>query len=123
MSVSEPTVTVDGERPSGPSAAAGTAAVAAQRPDGRRHERGRKVPWRTALRRDWQLYSLALLPLLFFLIFRYLPMLGNVIAFRRFQPGGSIFGEQLGRPALRADVPERPHVLAGLHQHAGHRAR
>jgi putative aldouronate transport system permease protein len=53
-----------------------------------------RVPWRRALRRDWQLYSLALLPLLFFLVFRYLPMLGNVIAFRRFQPGGSIFGEQ-----------------------------
>lgn len=35
-----------------------------------------------------------LLPLAFFLIFRYLPMAGNVIAFRRFQPGGSIFGEE-----------------------------
>jgi putative aldouronate transport system permease protein len=46
-------------------------------------------PWR----RDWQLYSLAVLPLLFFLIFRYAPMLGNVIAFRRFRPGGSVFGE------------------------------
>ncbi|MDN3021470.1 ABC transporter permease subunit [Streptomyces sp. S.PB5] len=53
-----------------------------------------RTPWRRALRRDWQLYSLALLPLLFFLVFRYLPMLGNVIAFRRFEPGGSIFGEQ-----------------------------
>jgi putative aldouronate transport system permease protein len=58
----------------------------------------RKVPkrsrsWRQAIRKDWQLYSLALLPLLFFLIFRYLPMVGNVIAFRRFRPGGSIFGE------------------------------
>jgi putative aldouronate transport system permease protein len=50
--------------------------------------------WRRALRRDWQLYSLAILPLLFFLIFRYLPMIGNVIAFRRFRPGGDIFGEQ-----------------------------
>lgn len=50
--------------------------------------------WRRALRRDWQLYSLAILPLLFFLVFRYLPMIGNVIAFRRFEPGGSIFGEQ-----------------------------
>ncbi|WDQ02111.1 ABC transporter permease subunit [Micromonospora chalcea] len=55
--------------------------------------RSRRTPWRRALRRDWQLYSLAVLPLLFFLTFRYLPMLGNVIAFRRFQPGGSIFGE------------------------------
>ncbi|MFG2465717.1 ABC transporter permease [Streptomyces canus] len=49
--------------------------------------------WRRALRRDWQLYSLAVLPLLFFLVFRYLPMIGNVIAFRRFEPGGSMFGE------------------------------
>jgi putative aldouronate transport system permease protein len=48
---------------------------------------------RRALRRDWQLYSLAILPLLFFAIFRYLPMIGNVIAFRRYQPGGSMFGE------------------------------
>ncbi|WP_405484675.1 ABC transporter permease [Streptomyces sp. NBC_00009] len=52
-----------------------------------------KRPWRQALRRDWQLYSLAVLPILFFLVFRYLPMIGNVIAFRRFEPGGSILGE------------------------------
>jgi putative aldouronate transport system permease protein len=50
--------------------------------------------WRQALRRDWQLYSLALLPLLFFAVFRYLPMIGNVIAFRRFQPGGNVLGER-----------------------------
>ncbi|WP_416905935.1 ABC transporter permease [Micromonospora echinospora] len=58
---------------------------------------GRRRPrrgWRRTLRRDWQLYSLAVLPLLFFLVFRYLPMAGNVIAFRRFEPGGSIFGER-----------------------------
>ncbi|WP_433280022.1 ABC transporter permease [Micromonospora sp. CA-244673] len=53
----------------------------------------RRRTWRHAVRRDWQLYSLAILPLLFFLVFRYLPMLGNVIALRRFQPGGSVFGE------------------------------
>ncbi|MEU8261948.1 ABC transporter permease subunit [Micromonospora sp. NPDC048999] len=58
-----------------------------------RRRAGRRT-WRQALRRDWQLYSLAVLPLLFFLVFRYLPMLGNVIAFRRFQPGGSVFGER-----------------------------
>jgi len=61
----------------------------------RRHRRpGPRRTWRQALGRDWQLYSLALLPLLFFLVFRYLPMIGNVIAFRRFEPGGSILGEQ-----------------------------
>jgi putative aldouronate transport system permease protein len=62
-------------------------------PAGLPRRAGRKEPWRRTLRRDWRLYSLAVLPLLFFLVFRYLPMLGNVIAFRRFQPGGSIFGE------------------------------
>ncbi|SHM34900.1 ABC transporter permease [Actinacidiphila paucisporea] len=55
--------------------------------------RPRRRTWRQSLRRDWQLYSLAVLPLLFFAVFRYLPMIGNVIAFRRFQPGGSMFGE------------------------------
>src|SRR3984885_16061124 len=53
----------------------------------------RRRTWRAAVRRDWQLYSLAVLPLLFFLVFRYLPMLGNVIAFRRYSPGGALFGD------------------------------
>jgi len=55
--------------------------------------RKRATGWRFMLRRDWQLYSLLVLPILFLLIFRYLPMIGNVIAFRKFQPGGNIFGE------------------------------
>ncbi|WP_433496370.1 ABC transporter permease [Sphaerimonospora sp. CA-214678] len=68
-------------------------------PDAGRSARsgGRRPPgrtWRQALRRDWQLYSLVVLPLLFFLIFRYLPMIGNVIAFRKFVPGGSVLGEE-----------------------------
>ncbi|MGP3960214.1 ABC transporter permease [Nonomuraea sp. 3N208] len=62
-------------------------------PEPSRRRRAKPGTWRHALRRDWQLYSLAILPLLFFLIFRYAPMLGNVIAFRKFEPGGSIFGE------------------------------
>jgi putative aldouronate transport system permease protein len=59
------------------------------------HQRPVKLrrSWRRSLRRDWQLYTLAVLPLIFFLVFRYLPMLGNLIAFRRYKPGGSIFGE------------------------------
>jgi len=52
-----------------------------------------KQTWAGALSRDWRLYSLLVLPTLYFIIFRYLPMAGNVIAFRKFQPGGSIFGE------------------------------
>ena len=71
------------------SAAVGRVRVAEPESVSRRHR-----PWRRALRRDWQLYSLAVLPVLLLVIFRYLPMAGNVIAFRRFEPGGSIFGEE-----------------------------
>jgi len=63
-------------------------------PDGARPRGPARRTWRRALRRDWQLYSLAIVPLVFFLIFRYLPMVGNVIAFRRFRPGGDLFGER-----------------------------
>jgi len=60
----------------------------------RRRPEARRVGWRRALRRDWRLYSLAVLPVAFLLLFKYVPMLGNVIAFRRYVPGGSIFGEE-----------------------------
>ena len=56
--------------------------------------RKHRVTWRKALKRDWRLYSLLVLPLVFLLIFRYLPMAGNVIAFRRFRPGGNMFGDE-----------------------------
>jgi putative aldouronate transport system permease protein len=59
-----------------------------------RRERPPRRSLRKAIRRDWQIYSLAIAPLLFFAIFRYLPMIGNVIAFRFYEPGGSIFGVQ-----------------------------
>jgi putative aldouronate transport system permease protein len=54
----------------------------------------KKRTWRQAIRRDWQLYSLVLAPILFFLLFRYLPLFGNILAFReRFRPGGNLFGD------------------------------
>lgn len=56
--------------------------------------RFRAWTWRRALRKDWQLYTLLILPVLFLLVFRYVPMLGNVIAFRRFRPGSSMFGDE-----------------------------
>jgi len=53
-----------------------------------------KQTWRVALRRDWRLYSFLVLPVAFLLVFRYWPILGNVVAFRRFRPGGSMFGDE-----------------------------
>ncbi|WP_208586518.1 ABC transporter permease [Gracilibacillus suaedae] len=48
----------------------------------------------TSIKKDWQLYSLILLPVIYLIIFKYGPMFGNIIAFRRFVPGGSIIGEE-----------------------------
>lgn len=44
--------------------------------------------------KDWQLYSLLILPIIYYVIFKYGPMLGNIIAFRRYVPGGSVLGEE-----------------------------
>lgn len=40
----------------------------------------------------WQLYVLMLLPLVYFLLFKYVPMFGNILAFRRFKPLTGPFG-------------------------------
>jgi len=54
--------------------------------------RGKQL-WK-AIKKDWQLYTLLLLPLVHYLIFRYIPMYGIIIAFRRYQPGGPVYGSQ-----------------------------
>ena len=72
-----------------------SADVAVEEPKPRRRPPKRRPgAWRRALRRDWPLYSLAVAPLIFLASFRYVPMVGNIIAFRRFRPGGSIFGDE-----------------------------
>ncbi|MCL1841164.1 MAG: ABC transporter permease subunit [Propionibacteriaceae bacterium] len=46
-----------------------------------------KETWGHAVRKHWRLYSLCVLPLIYLLIFQYLPLVGTIIAFRRYQPG------------------------------------
>lgn len=56
----------------------------------------RKMMWKQ-MKKDWRLYALLILPLLNFLIFKYFPMYGITIAFKRFKPGGSLLsGEWAG---------------------------
>jgi putative aldouronate transport system permease protein len=58
-------------------------------------ERSPRQKQRTSsVRRDWRLHVFCLVPVLFLLVFRYAPMIGNVIAFRRFRPGGSWLGDE-----------------------------
>ena len=42
---------------------------------------------------NWQLYVMFVLPVIYYIIFRYIPMFGNILAFRKYNSGGNIFGE------------------------------
>lgn len=46
------------------------------------------------IRKNWQLYMFVVVPLIYFIIFRYIPMAGNIIAFRRYRAGSNIFGDE-----------------------------
>jgi len=46
------------------------------------------------LQRYWPLYAMMALPLAYFIVFKYLPMFGNVLAFRRYRPGMGPWGTE-----------------------------
>ena len=54
----------------------------------------KKSEFKKYMRKYWQFYALLLIPVLYYIIFRYIPMAGNVIAFRRYRAGGSLFGQK-----------------------------
>lgn len=53
-----------------------------------------KHGWKRSLRTYRQLYLMMLVPLAYFLLFKYVPMFGNVLAFRRYRPGMGPFGTE-----------------------------
>lgn len=44
--------------------------------------------------KDKELYIILFLPIVYMVIFKYLPMAGNILAFRKFEVGGSMFGSK-----------------------------
>ncbi|GLX66508.1 ABC transporter permease [Paenibacillus glycanilyticus] len=46
------------------------------------------------VRKEWKLYSFLLIPVIYFLIFKYAPMIGNVIAFRKYRGGPNFLGSE-----------------------------
>lgn len=46
----------------------------------------RRMPWRHYLAQYWQFYVMAAVPLVYFILFKWMPVLGNVLAFRRYRP-------------------------------------
>ncbi|GHU65595.1 sugar ABC transporter permease [Clostridia bacterium] len=51
-----------------------------------------KPPFPKHFAKYWQLYAMAAIPLVYFVIFKYVPMAGNILAFRKFRAGASPFG-------------------------------
>lgn len=45
------------------------------------------------VKKEWRLYSFLVIPIIYYVIFKYVPVLGNVIAFRKYRGGTGIFGE------------------------------
>ena len=49
---------------------------------------------RKSVKKNWILYLFLVLPCLYFIVFKYIPMAGIVLAFRKYMPGQSAFGVQ-----------------------------
>lgn len=49
---------------------------------------------RRYMKKYWPLYAMMVLPVIYFIVFKYLPMFGNILAFRRYRPGMSPWGEE-----------------------------
>lgn len=49
-------------------------------------------PLKRHIKKYWQLYAMMILPIIYFIVFKYIPMLGNILAFRKYQPGMGPFG-------------------------------
>ena len=47
-------------------------------------ERAKKIPFKVYIRNTWQLYLMLLVPVIYMLMFRYRPMMGGIIAFKKF---------------------------------------
>lgn len=54
------------------------------------HKKG--VPFKKYIANNWQLYVMLLIPFAYFVLFKYVPMFGNVLAFRRFKPQTGPYG-------------------------------
>lgn len=53
-----------------------------------------KIKLSKHIKKEWKLYSFLIIPILYFVIFKYIPMFGNIIAFRKYSGGVNIFGEK-----------------------------
>ena len=60
-----------------------------------------KKTFRKYMGRYWELYVMMLVPVCYLLLFKYVPMLGNILAFRRFKPLTGPYGVSWAQPLFR----------------------
>ena len=46
------------------------------------------------IKKEWKIYTFLLIPITYYIIFKYIPMVGNTIAFRRYRGGSNILGHE-----------------------------
>lgn len=51
-----------------------------------------KKTWKEDLRKNWALYLIFLIPAVYFIIFKYVPMVGILMAFEDYKPSKGLFG-------------------------------
>ncbi|WP_235493520.1 ABC transporter permease [Leifsonia sp. Leaf336] len=64
--------------------------------------------WKVALRRHWQLYLLTVLPLAYFVIFKYVPISNAIIAFKDYSPVLGVWGSPWSGWANFANMIQNP---------------
>lgn len=53
-----------------------------------------EIPGKRVFKKYYWYYLMLILPIVYFILFKYTPMAGMAIAFRKYVPGGSPFGEE-----------------------------
>ena len=59
------------------------------------------------MKKNWVIYTFLIIPVAYYIVFRYIPMFGNIIAFRKYSAGGNIFGSQRSGLRFAARYPSR----------------
>lgn len=54
----------------------------------------RKRSAKNHFRRYWVLYAMMVVPVIYYIVFKYMPMFGSILAFRRYRPGMGPFGTE-----------------------------
>lgn len=59
-----------------------------------KEQKGRRSVFAKKVSRYGGYYVMLILPIMYFILFKYLPMIGNILAFRRYSPSYPLFGNQ-----------------------------